>query len=210
MPGRKTAAAAAAAAAVVVAAASALLLAQMHSGGGGAARQPSPLLGPVKPLIEGARQSITVESPAFSNGSLIPRRYTCDGVDVSPPLEWGNTPPGTRSILVLVYDPDAPSGFFIHWLLYRIPPVVHRLPEALPPEPRTPYGLQAVNDFHRVGYGGPCPPPGETHRYVFLVAALDTVPEAPPGAPAREVLAEARGHVLAYGYLVALYRRGTG
>jgi len=204
---RSRGAAAAAAAALLILAAAAYLLAA-HNEGGQQPRTRSPLLDPVAPILGDAEHTMTVRSPAFSNGSTIPRRYTCDGDDVSPPLEWSNTPPGAKSILVLVYDPDAPSGFFIHWLVYDIKPGIHGLPEALPPEPRTPYGLQAVNDFNHVGYGGPCPPPGKEHRYVFLVAALDTAPPAPPGAPAREVLAQARGHVLAYGYTVGLYRRG--
>jgi Raf kinase inhibitor-like YbhB/YbcL family protein len=160
-------------------------------------------------LLGNARRAIAVRSPAFPEGGPIPARYTCDGADTSPPLEWSTPPAGAKALLVLVYDPDAPNGFFIHWLPYDAPPSLTRLPEALPPLPSTRYGLQAVNDFRRVGYGGPCPPPGRGHRYVFLVAALDEQLRLPPGLPARRVLEAARGHVIAYGYTWGVYARQT-
>jgi len=157
-------------------------------------------------LLGDAPASLTVASPAWPRGGRIPPRYTCDDSDVNPPLRWGNVPATARSILVLVYDPDAPSGFFIHWVIYNIDPRREGLPAAVPRRPMTSYGAQAVNDFGRVGYGGPCPPSGR-HRYVFLVLALDDVLRSPPGSPARRVLEEARGHVLAYGYTWGTYSR---
>jgi len=189
----------AAAAVAAVAAALILLLAGRSPGGAG---EP-----PLPRWLAGAEDAMKVVSPAFPEGGAIPSRYTCDGEDVSPPLEWGHAPPGARALAVLVYDPDAPGGFFIHWLLYGAPPRLTGLPEAVPPEPATRYGAQAVNDFGRVGYGGPCPPPGRRHRYVFLVVALDQPPALGPGAPARAVLEEIRGHVVAYGYTWGVYSR---
>lgn len=160
-------------------------------------------------LLEGAQGGLQVWSPAFAAGGAIPRRYTCDGEDISPPLEWSTPPAGAGSLLLLVYDPDAPKGVFIHWVLYNIDPRRHGVPEGVPPEPLTPYGAQAVNDFGRVGYGGPCPPRGERHRYVFLVLVLDEKLDVPAGADARSVLAAARGHVAAYGYTWGVYGRQT-
>lgn len=160
-------------------------------------------------LLAGAEEGLRVWSPAFPTGGVIPRRYTCDGEDLSPPIEWSEPPAGARSLLLLVYDPDAPRGVFIHWVLYNIDPALHGVPEGIPTEPLTPYGAQAVNDFGRIGYGGPCPPHGETHRYVFLVLVLDKRLEARPGAEARSVLREAEGHVIMYGYTWGTYTRQT-
>ncbi len=162
---------------------------------------------PIPQWLTEAPRSIAVSSPAFPEGGTIPPRYTCDGADVSPPLRWSNIPGDARSLLILMYDPDAPNGFFIHWVLYNAPPELRGLPEAVPREPVTRYGMQAVNDFRRIGYGGPCPPPGSRHRYVIIVAALDEKLSLPPGVPAREVLAQARGHVLAYGLYYGVYKR---
>lgn len=152
--------------------------------------------------------SLRVESTAFANGGRIPAKYTADGPDVSPPLSWEGAPESTRSFAVICDDPDAPRGTWVHWLIWNIPPEKTGLPEGVPPDPELPDGSrQGTNDFGRIGYGGPAPPPGKPHRYFFRVYALDTVLEVPPGAR-RPALEEAmRGHVLAYGELMGMYGR---
>jgi len=155
----------------------------------------------------GAAATIRVYSPAYGNGSAIPAQYTCDGADISPPLAWSGVPQGAKSLLVEMVDPDAPGGEFIHWVIYNISPNSTGLPQGVPPAAATAYGLQAVNDFGEVGYGGPCPPPGRPHRYVVLVFALNTTLEVPPGAPARQVLRAAGPYVVGLGSLVGLYGR---
>jgi Raf kinase inhibitor-like YbhB/YbcL family protein len=155
----------------------------------------------------GAAATIRVYSPAYGNGSAIPAQYTCDGADISPPLAWSGVPQGAKSLLVEMVDPDAPGGEFIHWVIYNISPNSTGLPQGVPPAAATAYGLQAVNDFGEVGYGGPCPPPGRPHRYIVLVLALNTTLEVPPGAPARQVLRAAGPYVVGLGSLVGLYGR---
>ncbi|MFP3348787.1 MAG: YbhB/YbcL family Raf kinase inhibitor-like protein [Thermoproteus sp.] len=155
----------------------------------------------------GAAAAIRVYSPAYGNGSTIPAQYTCDGADISPPLAWSGVPQGAKSLLVEMVDPDAPGGEFIHWVIYNISPNSTGLPQGVPPAAVTAYGLQAVNDFGEVGYGGPCPPPGRPHRYIVLVLALNTTLEVPPGAPARQVLRAAGPYVVGLGSLVGLYGR---
>ncbi|MGC9119149.1 MAG: YbhB/YbcL family Raf kinase inhibitor-like protein [Thermoproteus sp.] len=151
--------------------------------------------------------AIEVYSPAFSNGSTIPTQYTCDGADISPPLAWRGVPAGARSLLIAMVDLDAPGGEFVHWVLYNASPNLTGLPQGVPPKGTTQYGLQAVNDFGRVGYGGPCPPPGKPHRYVIYVYALNSTLAMPPGAPARQVLQAAGPYVIGVGYTVGLYGR---
>ncbi len=160
------------------------------------------------PAAERTLPDLNLRSPAFAEGERIPRDYTCDGADRSPPLRWDPPPSGTRSLVLVVDDPDAPGGRFVHWVLYEIPPQRMELPEGLPAEPSLPgVGMQAYNDFGRVGYGGPCPPPGSTHRYRFTLYALSTVLNLPPGARYRDVEAMLPGHLLAVGHLTAQYGR---
>jgi Raf kinase inhibitor-like YbhB/YbcL family protein len=160
-------------------------------------------------LREGAR--FTLESPAFGDGEAIPREYTCDGRDISPPLRWSGAPQGAKSYALIMYDPDAPAGTFIHWVIYDIPASRTELPEAVPRKPVVEgIGVQGVNDFRRVGYGGPCPPPwhGE-HRYFFALHALSTETLGlGEGADADEVLEAMKGKVLGYALLMGRYRRG--
>lgn len=165
------------------------------------------LLRPTAPAGKAAVAAIVVSSPAFSNGSTIPAQYTCDGADVSPPLRWSGVPSNARSLLIAMVDPDAPGGLFIHWVLYNVSPNLTELPQGVPPAASTQFGLQAVNDFGRVGYGGPCPPPGKPHRYIVVIYALNSTLGLPPGAPAREVLQAARPYVIGEGELVGLYGR---
>ena len=139
---------------------------------------------------------------------MIPARYTCDGEDVSPPLEWGDLPEGAASLALIVFDPDAPGGEFTHWLIYGIPAYVRSLPEGVPAEGVVPgLGVQGRNDFGEIGYGGPCPPPGPAHRYVFRLLALDADLNLPPGVDRGGLEEALRGHVLGVGELVGLYSR---
>ncbi len=156
-------------------------------------------------LVKGVKARFVLRSPAFANGTSIPRKYTCDGADISPPLEWGDVPEGAVSLVLIVYDPDAPRGIFYHWILYNIPPTLKGLPEGVPKDPETEFGLQGKNDFGYIGYGGPCPPPGRRHRYVFLLLALDKKLELPPEATVTKVMEACRGHVIAYACLVGVY-----
>ncbi len=161
----------------------------------------------LEPLLRNASKSIDVSSPAFTYGSTIPTKYTCDSRDVSIPIHISNVPSNAVSLLVVMYDPDAPRGTFYHWVLYNVPPNISSIPEAVPKQPTTFVGTQAKNDFGFVGYGGPCPPKGSTHRYFILVLALDTKLSVEPGSDARKVLEAARGHVIAYGYTMGRYGR---
>src|SRR5207253_1750197 len=118
--------------------------------------------------------SIKLTSAAFKEGEAIPRQYTCDGVNVSPPIEWSGVPKTAKIISIIADDPDAPSGTFVHWVLYNLPAENIGLVENLPAtESLKAGGFQGENDFKKIGYGGPCPPSG-THRYFFKIYALDT------------------------------------
>lgn len=161
----------------------------------------------VKPTASEALKSIIISSSAFENEGMIPKKYTCEGEDASPPLSWNGVPENAQSLVLIVYDPDAPMGTFYHWILYNIPPNVNSLPENIPKDPNTPYGLQGRNDFGKIGYGGPCPPPGSKHRYYFLILALDTKLDLEPGAKAKDVLKAAEGHILAKGEYMGYYGR---
>ncbi len=151
---------------------------------------------------------ITVTSSTFRDGEAIPPKHTCDGADVSPQLMWSAPPPGTRSLALIVDDPDAPSKTWVHWVVYNIPPSVRALHESFPANSRLPDGTQqGMTDFGRSGYGGPCPPRG-THRYFFRVYALDTVLTLPSEQAAKAALEQAMaGHVLVQGTLMGTYRR---
>lgn len=150
-----------------------------------------------------------LSSPAFKEGETIPVRYTCDGPDLSPPLEWTDPPAGTRAFVLICDDPDAPRGTWVHWVWYDIPPELRRAPEGVPPDPEPPIGgKQGINDFRRYGYGGPCPPRGHgSHRYFFRLYALDAPTNLPPGATRAQVEAAMQGHVLASAQLMGRYSR---
>ena len=148
-----------------------------------------------------------LNSPIVSEGSPIPRRHTCDGPNVSPPLAWADVPDAARSLALIVDDPDAPAKVWTHWVLYDLPPEVDHLDEGVPAERVLPNGAaHGRNDFDELGYGGPCPP-GGTHRYRFTLYALDCKLDLPPGATKAEVLRAMERHVLAQDQLVALYGR---
>jgi hypothetical protein len=143
-----------------------------------------------------------VETTAFQHAQAIPSRHTCDGEDLSPPLQWTNLPDGTRSLALIVDDPDAPSGVFTHWLAWGLDPAGEGLAEgeAAPSEGR--------NDFGTTGYRGPCPPPGHgRHRYAFRLYALDAELELGSGATKADLEQVIEGHVLTTAELVGTYER---
>jgi Raf kinase inhibitor-like YbhB/YbcL family protein len=150
---------------------------------------------------------LQLSSTAFRDAEDIPRRFTCDGENVSPPLQWTDVPSAAKSFALLCDDPDAPSGVWRHWAAYDIPPARTGLPEHLPAKAK---GLkQAVNDFGRPGYGGPCPPHGHgAHHYRFTLLALDTDGlGVHAGASCKDVERAARRHALAEAQLTGVYRR---
>ncbi len=150
-----------------------------------------------------------IHSSAFREGETIPRRHTCEGADVSPPLAWNEPPPATRSFVLIVDDPDAPMGTWVHWVLYNLPSDLHGLSEAIPSEGQLANGAQqGLNDFERVGYGGPCPPPGQPHRYCFRLYAVDRRLDLKNRATKAQVLEACRGHILAEAQLMGQYGRG--
>ena len=155
---------------------------------------------------------LTVTSTAFAPGQSIPRKYTADGKDISPPLAWSNLPPGTKELALIVDDPDAPRAqAWVHWVIYKIPPDVAGLAEGIPATAKlsTPPGaLQGKNDFRATGYGGPAPPPGHgVHRYYFKLYALDAPLDLQAGADKGALLAAMEGRVLAEGQLIGTYQR---
>jgi len=156
----------------------------------------------------GGNMALQVSSKSFPAGGDIPRKFTCDGQDISPHLSWSNLPLGTSTVAVLTEDPDAPGGTFTHWVAYDLPPGMSVLAEGVPKTADIPGGgLQGVNDFGKIGYAGPCPPPGKPHRYSFKVYALDTALNLKPGASKRDVERALRGHVLAQGEVMGRFGR---
>jgi hypothetical protein len=167
----------------------------------------STLVGSIIYALEVA-MSLELTSTAFSNNGTVPARHTCEGSDTSPPLRWSGAPVGTRSFAVVCSDPDAPAGTWYHWAIYDIPPDVAGLPEHYPPEGRGDI-RQAINDFGRKGYGGPCPPRGHgTHHYHFKLYALKVERLPLEGSPpCREVERSAKSHALGEAELVGLFSR---
>jgi Raf kinase inhibitor-like YbhB/YbcL family protein len=146
-------------------------------------------------------------SSAFAAGQAIPRMYTCDGGDHSPPLQWAGPPAGTASLALVVEDPDAPGGTFTHWLIYALPATARSLAESVPVAPAGPDGSrQGQNGFGKPGYGGPCPPSG-THHYYFRLYALDTALSLPAAATVDRLRTAMSGHVLARGEWMGTYSR---
>ena len=151
---------------------------------------------------------IKVNSPSFKNGDFIPQKYTCDGEDVSPALSWSNFPKETKSFVIIMDDPDAPIGTFTHWIVYDIPVSTTSLPENFPKVAEIDGIKQGINDFRRIGYGGPCPPPGKPHRYFFKVYALNVESlNVEPGATRKQVEKAMENHIIAKGTLMGKYGR---
>jgi hypothetical protein len=146
-------------------------------------------------------EQFIIRSPAFSQGGVIPSKYTCDGDDVTPPLSIENIPPSTVSLTLIVDDPDAPAGTWDHWVVFNMHPNITKIGEGSEPE-----GVGGQNSWNKTGYGGPCPPDGE-HRYFFKVFALDTKLGLPEGATKNEVLEAMKGHVIHSSELIGLYER---
>jgi len=151
-----------------------------------------------------------ISSNAFSQGGGIPSKYTCDGNNFSPPLSIDNVTKGTKSLALIVDDPDAPGGVFVHWVIWNVPPEKTSIPERVPlSETVDSLGgtRQGVNDFGRLGYGGPCPPPGPAHRYFFKLYALDRELGLRAKASKAELESAMRGHILAEATLMGIYKR---
>jgi Raf kinase inhibitor-like YbhB/YbcL family protein len=170
--------------------------------------QSQPAADSSKPEMEAdSAMALTISSSAFDEAGMIPKKYTCDSVNVSPPLSWSGVPDGAQSIALTCDDPDAPSKTWVHWVMYNIPPDTGSLTEGVPRDPVLPNGaVQAFTDFNLVGYGGPCPPSG-THRYYFKLYALDTKLELEGRVTKQVLLAAMEGHVLAEGVLMGRYAR---
>lgn len=150
---------------------------------------------------------LTVISPVFQDGAMIPSKYTADGEDISPPLQFSGIPIGTKSIALINDDPDAPMGTWVHWVVFNIPPDTASLEENMPSDPTLSNGArQGTTDFGSVGYGGPAPPSG-THRYFFKIYALDTMLDLQPGAKKADLEMAMVGHVLAEAQIMGKYKR---
>ena len=151
---------------------------------------------------------LTVSSTVFREGETIPVEYTCDGEDISPPVAWGEPPDGTRSLALIVDDPDAPGGVFTHWIVFNLPAATRQLPSAVTMQPQLDSGArQGKMDFGRMGYGGPCPPPGKPHRYQFTVYALARTLDLAAGASRAQLLEAMEGNILSRGRLTGIYER---
>lgn len=152
-------------------------------------------------------KAMEIKSSAFAHNEMIPKLYTCDDKDISPPLMWSNAPEGTKSFALICDDPDASMGTWVHWVVYNIKPTTKELPaKVLPQETMPNSAKQGVNDFKKIGYGGPCPP-GGTHRYFFKIYALDTELNI-ESRPTKKLLEEAmKVHILAEAQLVGKYKR---
>ena len=147
----------------------------------------------------GARMKIT--SSAFQQGANIPSKFSCDGPNTSPPLQISDVPGEAKSVVLIVDDPDAPSGLFTHWAVWNISPQTSTIAEG-----STPKGVHGTNDFGKSGYGGPCPPSG-AHRYYFKIFALDRELDLPVGAKRSQLDAAMKGHVIAQGELMGRYAK---
>ena len=166
------------------------------------AQQPNP------PKGAHSVMDFTLSSAAFASGAAIPDAYTCKGADISPALAWSGHAGQTSSLAIIMDDPDAPVGTWVHWVIWNIPPTTHALPENLNNSGTLPNGAsQGRNDFGKVGYNGPCPPPGKTHRYFFRLFALDAKLTLEPGATRQQLDAAMKGHILAKAEHMGTYRR---
>ncbi|MBN1354276.1 MAG: YbhB/YbcL family Raf kinase inhibitor-like protein [Candidatus Omnitrophica bacterium] len=152
--------------------------------------------------------ALELKSPAFKSGELIPDKYTCNGADISPPLDWNEVPEETASFVIICDDPDAPGGDWVHWVVYDIPPDVNAFPEGVPKNRILNDGSkQGMTDFGNTGYGGPCPPPGAAHRYFFKLYALDCMLGSKPGLEKAELLDVIEGHILEKAELMGKFKR---
>ena len=152
--------------------------------------------------------SLELKSSDFSQGSTIPPQFTCVGSDISPALQWNSAPAQTQSFALIADDPDAPAGTWVHWVLYNLPASAHSLPQNFPRTDKASDGtLQGRNDFGRIGYGGPCPPPGKAHRYFFKLYALDTQLTLNAGASKKDLERAMKSHILDQAEIMARFSR---
>ncbi len=162
-----------------------------------------------EPVVESG-VSFELTSPAFPDGGPIPAMYTCDGEDVSPPLEWKGLPAGSFTVALVMDDPDAvpvAGHVWDHWIIYNIPMRATAMAEAIPLTPDLPGGARQGKGSSDIGYQGPCPPPGQTHTYRFRAFAVDTMLDLPAGASKQQLLEALDGHVLAVGAMTGTYSR---
>jgi Raf kinase inhibitor-like YbhB/YbcL family protein len=152
--------------------------------------------------------AFAITSASFPNSGDIPKKFTCDGADVSPELSWAEAPQGTQSFALIADDPDAPSGTWTHWVLFDLPSTADSLPEGMSKIDELPGGeRQGRNDFRKIGYNGPCPPPGKPHRYFYRLYALDRKLDLKPGASKQEVEQAMEGRVLGQAEWMGKYQR---
>jgi Raf kinase inhibitor-like YbhB/YbcL family protein len=154
------------------------------------------------------KMAMTLSSTAFSDGAAIPKKYSCEGEDVSPPLAWNSLPGGTKSLALILDDPDAPMGTWTHWVLWALPPAPAALPEGVPRDSALSSGLkQGKNSWPKTGYNGPCPPPGKPHRYYFKLYALDIEPALADNTNKAALESAIKDHILAQAQLMGTYGR---
>lgn len=154
-------------------------------------------------------ETINLKSSAFKDGDTIPAKYTCDDKDLSVPLEWTNVPEGTKSLALIVDDPDAPRGTWVHWVVFNIPPQIRRLPEGVSFKTDSSFAgaIEGQSDFRKTSYGGPCPPRGPAHRYFFKIYALDSMLDLTSRATKADLEKAMKGHILASGLIIGKYTR---
>jgi Raf kinase inhibitor-like YbhB/YbcL family protein len=158
-------------------------------------------------LLKHKEEKMNITSTAFNEGETIPRKYTCDGQDISPPLSWSGAPSGTKTFALIADDPDAPGGTWVHWVMYNIPAGTTALQEGVPASKTLSDGsVQGINDFKKIGYGGPCPP-GGTHRYFFKLYALSGSVDIGGGATKDQLLPAMEGKILGETRLMGTYSR---
>jgi len=163
---------------------------------------------PVSAQKGNPKMELKLTSTVFEQGQYIPRKYTGEGINISPPLQWSAPPEGTQSIALFCEDPDAPSGLWIHWVAWNIAPNKTGLPEGVPAEKASADGMkQGTNSFGKIGYGGPMPPAGSDHRYYFRVYAIDSQLSLQPGTTRSDLVKAMNHHVLAEGSLMGRYKR---
>jgi Raf kinase inhibitor-like YbhB/YbcL family protein len=154
-----------------------------------------------------AEAQMKLTSPSFENQQPIPAKHSCEGKDMSPALKWSDAPAGTKSFALIADDPDAPGGTWTHWVIYGIPTGTTELPENSTDSDTTGGAKQGMNDFSRIGYGGPCPPPGKVHHYHFKLYALDTELSLAARVSRKQLEYAMRGHIIGQAELIGTYRR---
>jgi Raf kinase inhibitor-like YbhB/YbcL family protein len=162
---------------------------------------------PSSPTSVQAGPSMQLTSSSFSDGARIPARFTCDGDNISPSLAWSGAPSATKSFALIMHDPDAPIDF-THWLVYNLPSDVHQLVQGASNGAMPRGSSEGMNGFGRVGYGGPCPPAGKPHHYIFHLFALDSNLGLPGGISRQQLESEMKSHVVSEGQITGLYQRG--